>query len=123
MTEIVCNLRARNASLTSKLETSSGSQVKGYFSGTGLNYRRYDITNLGAKTNDGLRSAIQSNSTSISLVESGYRGEIKSGAYYGSNYGEAFTGYFTAPVDGVYKFQGVADDSFAMYLSSSYGSA
>lgn len=123
MSEIVCNLRARNSSLTSKLETNSGSQIQGYFSGSGLNYRRYDITNLGTKTYDGLRSAIQTNSSSISLVESGFRGEIKSGAYYGSNYGEQFTGYFTAPVDGVYTFQGVADDSFAAYLSSTYGSA
>lgn len=110
--------------MTAILDTNSSSQVGGYFSGVGLKYQRYDITNLGTKTPEGLRNAIQSSSASITLVESGYRGEIKTGDYYGSYYGEAFTGYFTAPSDGVYTFQGVADDSFSVYLQDEiYGSA
>jgi hypothetical protein len=43
------------------------------------------------------------------------------GYYYGSNYGESFTGYFTAPATGTYTFRGVAVDTFAMYFSTSYG--
>lgn len=87
MDQIVCNLPERNSSVSAQIGTNSGSQVNGYFSGSGLKYQRFDITNLGTKTPAGLRSAIQVNSTTITLVESGYRGEIKTGSYYGSYYG------------------------------------
>jgi hypothetical protein len=119
---INCKIRPRDLSLSSKLSTNSGSQSNGYVSGTGLNYQRYDITNLGTKTIAGLRTAINSKSAEIVLQESSYRGEISTGNYYGSNYGEAFTGYFTAPVSGRYIFRGVADDAFAVYLASTFGS-
>jgi hypothetical protein len=87
MGRIVCNLAERNSSLSALLNTNSGSQVNGYLSGTGLKYARYDITNLGTKTPSGLRAAIQVNSSSINLLESGYRGDIKTGTYFGSYYG------------------------------------
>jgi len=40
---------------------------------------------------------------------------------YGSAYAQHWNGYFTPPVNGDYTFRGVADDLFAVYLSSSYG--
>ena len=40
---------------------------------------------------------------------------------YGSYYGEVFKGYFYAPVTGNYIFRGMADDSFALYVSSVSG--
>lgn len=120
---INCNIRPRNLSLSTLLKTNSASQQSGYISGTGLNYQRFDITNLATKTIAGLRAAINAKSSTIVLQESSYRGEISTANYYGTYYGEAFTGYFTAPVSGEYTFRGVADDSFAVYLASSYGSA
>lgn len=87
MGRIVCNLAERNSSLSAVLSTNSGSQVNGYLSGTGLKYARYDITNLGTKTPSGLRAAIQASSSSINLLESGYRGDIKTSTYFGSYYG------------------------------------
>ena len=41
---ITCTLAKRNTSLSSKLETNSGNQSNGYFSGAGLKYERYTIT-------------------------------------------------------------------------------
>lgn len=41
---------------------------------------------------------------------------------YGSNYGQTWNGYFTAPVSGTYVFRGIADDYFAFYISTTYGS-
>lgn len=37
-------------------------------------------------------------------------------------YSQVWRGYFTAPVNGTYKFRGVADDYFAFYISDDYGS-
>lgn len=47
---------------------------------------------------------------------------LKEGDVYGSNYGQTWNGYFTAPVSGTYVFRGIADDFFAFYISSTYGS-
>lgn len=71
---INCNLRPKNANLSAQLSTNSASQVNGYVSGTGLNYQRYDITNLGSKTISNFRTAVKGNSSSIVLQESSYRG-------------------------------------------------
>ena len=123
ISSITCDLQPRNPSVSSKLDTNSSSQANGYFSGTGLKYQRYNIASLSSKSVAGLMTAIAANSPSIVLVEDSYRGEISTGDYYGTYYGEVFSGYFTAPVSGNYIFRGVADDSFAVYLSSTYGSA
>jgi hypothetical protein len=77
---------------------------------------------LPTKTIAGFRAAVASNSTSIVLQESSYRGDIKTGNYYGTYYGEVFTGYFTAPVSGEYVFRGVGDDLFAVYFATTHGS-
>ena len=71
---ITCNLKPRNPSASSLLSTNSANQANGYFSGTGLNYKRYDISGLSPKTIAGLKDAIAANSPSITLVESSYRG-------------------------------------------------
>lgn len=65
LSTITCNLQQRSASAL--LSTNSASQANGYFSGTGLNYKRYDISNLKAQNIAGLKAAISSNSSSIVL--------------------------------------------------------
>ena len=87
LTQIVCNLRPQDNTANSKLTTNSNSQTNGYFSGAGLSYSRYDISKLTAQNVAGLRNAIQTNSSQITLQETGYRGDLKSGNYYGSYYG------------------------------------
>jgi len=67
LTQIECNLKPRNTSLNTKLDTNSGSQKNGYFSGTGLNYRRYDISKLSPQTTANLRTAINNNSPQLTL--------------------------------------------------------
>lgn len=84
---ITCSLQPRNPNASSLLATNSASQTNGYFSGTGLNYKRYDISTLNTKNIAGLKAAISSNSPSIVLQESSYRGEISTGNYYGTYYG------------------------------------
>ena len=55
--------------------------------------------------------------------EKGYRAELKEGNVYGSyRYGQAWTGYFTAPVSGEYTFIGTGDDQFSFYLADVTGS-
>lgn len=68
ITSITCNLQPKNAGTTAKISTNSSSQANGYFSGTGLKYSRYDITNLATKTPAGLRAAIGSNSATLKLI-------------------------------------------------------
>jgi hypothetical protein len=47
---------------------------------------------------------------------------MREGDVYGANYAQVWKGYFTAPVSGVYTFRGLADDNFAVYVASVYGS-
>ena len=57
-------------------------------------------------------------------VEVGIRAELKEGDAYGSSpYAQAWSGYFTAPVDGAYTFRGIADDRFSFFLATVPGSA
>ncbi|CAM6001510.1 unnamed protein product [Sphagnum balticum] len=77
ISSINCLTIPKTSNDSAKLSTNSTSQNLGYFSGAGLAYNRYDITNLGDKSIN----------------------------------------------DGDYVFRGVADDIFAVYLSSDYGSA
>jgi hypothetical protein len=56
------------------------------------------------------------------LQERGFRADLRE-YLYGSQYsGEVWKGYFTAPATGRYTFRGLADASFAMYLSTVEGS-
>jgi hypothetical protein len=42
---------------------------------------------------------------------------------FGDYYGQVWKGYFTPSVNGNYKFRGLGDDTFAVFLSTSvYGS-
>lgn len=68
LTQIVCELQEKTLSDHSLLSTNSGSQTNGYTSGSGLKYRRYSINNLSNKTPDGLKTAIASGSSQITLV-------------------------------------------------------
>ncbi len=63
LTQIECNLKARNTSNSSKLITNSANQTNPYLSGSGLNYKRFDISKLSQQNIAGLRSAINANSS------------------------------------------------------------
>lgn len=103
---------------------TTGTQTNGFYGGSGLKYTRYNISALSDKTVSGLRTAIAGSSASISVLESGTRGDIVTPDIYGSEaYGQVFSGYFRAPNAGNYIFRGLADDFMAMYVSSVTGSA
>ena len=56
------------------------------------------------------------------LLEQSVRGEIRSEDTFGSYYGQVWKGYFVPTVTGNYRFRGIADESFALYINSSvYG--
>ncbi len=56
------------------------------------------------------------------MVDEYISGEIKTDNIYGGTYGQLWKGYFTPTVTGDYKFRGIADDYFSVYLSNTYGS-
>ena len=61
--------------------------------------------------------------TGLTLQDEYISGEIKGGQIHGYNYGQVWKGYFLATVTGAYKFRGLGDDSFAVYLNTAtYGS-
>jgi hypothetical protein len=47
---------------------------------------------------------------------------LREGTYFGNNYAQTWSGYFTAPVTGNYTFTGIADDVFSLYLATTTGS-
>lgn len=68
--KIVCTVQPDTAGNTyGRLATDSSSQVDGFISGSGLKYWRYNIAALSSKTTAGLRAAIASSSSSITVVE------------------------------------------------------
>lgn len=116
-------MAAKDPSLSFLLTASNSStQTNGYFGGSGLNYARYTVS--GSATINSFVTAVrtQDNTYLSNVQESGFRAELKEGDVYGSYYGQTWNGYFTAPVSGTYVFRGIADDYFAFYISSTYGS-
>ena len=105
------------------LDTDSSNQVDGYISGAGFAYERWGIGNLHHKNFAYFKSVLDSGSHSMFLITRGVRAELETTNMYGSYYGQAFKGYFYAPVTGNYTFRGSADDSFGLYISDEYGSA
>jgi hypothetical protein len=84
---ISCTLSPRNYSLSSKLPTNSTNQTNGYFSGVGLNYARYSVS--GSMNTTTFATAVRSSNT-VTLgnpQEISIRTELRSGNFYGSNYG------------------------------------
>lgn len=78
-----------------------------------MKYSRY--TTLGSNDLTDFAKAIRlANATFLgTAAEVGVRAELKEGDAYGAGpYGQAWSGYFTAPADGVYTFRGIADDRF-----------
>jgi hypothetical protein len=121
--QIQCTVAPRNLTLSSLLPaTNSSAQVNGYFAGSGLNYARYSVPSNANPTV--FASAVRAqNSTYLGApLEIGFRGELKEGDVYGSYYGQAWNGYFTAPTTGTYVFRGTADDQFSFYIGSTHGS-
>lgn len=88
----------------------------------GLKYWRYNTAGLSTQGINTFRAAVNSNSSQISLVASGFASTLHSKDIYGSSpYGQVFKGYFYAPVTGNYIFRGAADDQFQLYISLEYG--
>lgn len=106
---ISCTVAPYNAARTALLSTTASTQKNGYFSGSGLKYARYGVSS--STSMDQFVAAVRSEDTTIlgTPREVGVRGQLKEGNAYGSNYGQVFKGYFTAPADGTYVFRGVAD--------------
>lgn len=61
---MTCNLGAK-VTQSGILETNSTSSA-GYVSGSGFEYKKYNIGSLSSKTTDGLKAAVDSGSSSIS---------------------------------------------------------
>jgi hypothetical protein len=122
---IVCQVGPNpNGNTFGVLSTNTtGTQINGFISGSGLNYTRYDITNLSTKSVIGLRNAINGNSSSITIVESSIKGDLQTPDIYDMTYAQVFKGYFNAPTAGDYIFRGLADDMVSVYMSNVSGSA
>lgn len=121
---ISCTINNRDSSKTSKLSTTSSSQQQGYFSGAGLKYTRYGA--IGSTSLTDFAQAVRIGNTTYlgDPLESGIRAELKEGdAYGGGKYGQVWSGYFTAPADGLYIFRGVSDDRFSFFMATVPGSA
>jgi hypothetical protein len=104
-----------------QLPTTSTSQINGFLSGAGLDYSRYDITNLSTKTLINFRANIAS--ANLTLLESSRKPDIMTPDIYGSYYVQVFKGYFVAPSAGIYVFRGLADDAMELFVSTFSGSA
>lgn len=106
------------------MDSDDGSQVDGYIGGGGWKYWRYSTWGTGISSYSQLKSQFEAGTISSSkLEEEGYKTELQTQNYYGSNYGQIFKGYFKAPKSGNYTFRGAADDNFGLYMSDNYGSA
>jgi hypothetical protein len=122
--QIKCTLSPKNSSVSSQLPTNSSSQLSGFSSGAGLKYARYAVTSS-INTVDKFMTAVRASDTASlgTPVEEGFRADLREGNVYPENEAQVWRGYFTAPVAGIYTFRGTADDYFAVYLTSNYGSA
>jgi hypothetical protein len=123
-TQIVCNTRSFDPSQSTLglVATNSTLQLNGTISGSGIRFKRYNITTLAQRTVAGLRAAILANSNQAVELESGIATELRSGNNTGGNYARVYRGYFKPPMSGGYIFRALADDQIAVYLSSVTGS-
>jgi hypothetical protein len=123
--QVVCTVAPSPASSTFGLlpTTTTGTQVNGFISGSGLSYTRYDITNLSTKTVAGVQAALAANASSLPILEQGIKGDLQTPNIYEQYFAQIFKGYFVAPTTGNYIFRGLADDFVSVYLSNVTGSA
>lgn len=122
--QISCTLSAKNPAVSSLLAASNSSaQQNGYIAGAGLKYTRYESLSSYSSMNNFVSAVRGQNNTFLGTPsETGFRAELKEGDTYIGNYGQAWNGYFTAPVDGTYTFRGISDDYFAFYIAPTFGS-
>lgn len=122
-TQVTCKVRPNpNGNTFGVLPTNTaGTQLKGFLSGSGLTYKRYDVSGLSSKTLPNFRANIAT--SNVTLLESGWRGDLMSPDIYGTNYVQVYSGYFVAPSAGDYKFRALADDAVELFVSSVKGSA
>jgi hypothetical protein len=123
--QVVCTVAPSPASSTFGLlpTTTTGTQVNGFISGSGLSYTRYDITNLPVWTTAGLRAFLAQPTNNLTILEQDVRGDLQTPDIYPYNFAQVFKGYFVAPTTGNYIFRGLADDFVSVYLSNVTGSA
>ena len=121
--QIKCTLAPQNASLSSLLSTNSSSQQSGYFSGAGLKYARY-ARNAAMTSLTAFITAVRAADTTTlgTAKEQGFRADLREANVHTENEAQTWSGYFTAPTTGTYTFRGTADDKFAFYLATTYGS-
>lgn len=123
--EIKCTLAAKDNAKSSLLSTNtSGTQLKGYFSGAGLAYARYAYSSS-IGTLSQFTTAVRNSDTNAlgSPQETGFRADLREGDAYDGSEAQVWRGYFTAPSTGTYTFRGQADDLFSFYIQANYGSA
>lgn len=118
LSEISCRVGAKQPSNTAQLSTNSATVVNNYIAGAGFKYERYDITGLVNRNINGFKTAVNSGSAEVILVERGHVAELETQDTYGPAYGQVFKGYFFAPVSGNYIFRGVSDDTFTLLIAS-----
>lgn len=103
------------------MNSTADEQENGYIGGSGFAYKRYNINGLSSKTISSLKNAIANNETNLTVVEEGFKAELRSLNLYGTYYAQTFKGYFYAPVSGNYTFRGAADDSFELLMNRESG--
>lgn len=119
LTEIKCKLEPKTTQ-SAKLATNATSANFTYNSGVGFLYQRY---NTGSISLANFKLRLENGTlTQANLVDEYISGEIKTDNIFGGTYGQLWRGYFSPTVTGDYKFRGIADDYFSVYLSTTFGS-
>ena len=106
------------------MTSNSATPTNTYISGSGFFYQRYSINSISPQTITKFKDLLDTNKINASTLQDSYvSGEIKTENVFGDYYGEVWKGYFIPTVTGNHKFRGIADDTFALYLSTNvYGS-
>lgn len=122
-TQVKCKL-ARKTTQSANLTSNSATPTNTYISGSGFFYQRFSINSISPQTITKFKDLLETNKINASTLQDSYvSGEIKTENVFGDYYGEVWKGYFIPTVTGNHKFRGIADDTFALYLSTNvYGS-
>jgi hypothetical protein len=122
-TQVNCRLDKKTTQ-SANLTSNSATPTNTYISGSGFFYQRYSIASISPQTITKFKDLLDTNKINASTLQDSYiSGELKTDNVFGDYYGEVWKGYFVPTVSGNHKFRGLADDTFALYLSTAtYGS-
>lgn len=122
-TQVKCRLQKKTTQ-SANLTSNSAAPLNTYISGSGFFYQRYSISSISPQTITRFKDLLDTNKINASTLQDSYiSGELKTENVFGEYYGEVWKGYFVPTVTGNHKFRGIADDAFALYLSTAvYGS-